>query len=185
MRLFKTVHDFDYSWHTVSAAQWQKYPNPDCPHVQHVDVLDSSVDPETGVLRIERLISVNQKAPALILRAIGASSTQYVREVAIIDPRTKTMTLDSKNLTLSNILSCEESITYTQHPTSPEKTLFSQQATISAGSAVSRMASMIEDWSVQRFQQNALIGRDAFAKVLERFVVLAEAKEEAATSASK
>lgn len=95
------------------------------------------------------------------------------------------MTLDSKNLTLSNILSCEESITYTQHPTCPEKTLFSQQATISAGSAVSRMASMIEDWSVQRFQQNALIGRDAFAKVLERFVVLAEAKEEAATSASK
>lgn len=68
MRLFKTVHDFDYSWHTVSAAQWQKYPNPDCPHVQHVDVLNSSVDPETGVLRIERLISVNQKAPALILR---------------------------------------------------------------------------------------------------------------------
>ncbi|KAI8583494.1 hypothetical protein K450DRAFT_221471 [Umbelopsis ramanniana AG] len=170
MRLFKTVHDFDYSWHTVSAAQWQKYPNPDCPHVQHVDVLDSSVDPETGVLRIERLISVNQKAPALILRAIGASSTQYVREVAIIDPKTKTMTLSSKNLTLSNILSCEESITYTQHPTIPEKTLFSH---------------MIEDWSVQRFQQNALLGREAFSKVLERFVVLAEAKEEAATNASK
>lgn len=68
MRLFKTVHDFDYSWHTVSAAQWQKYPNEHCPHVQHVDVLDSSVDPETGVLRIERLISVTQKAPGFILR---------------------------------------------------------------------------------------------------------------------
>ncbi|CAO3673600.1 unnamed protein product [Umbelopsis vinacea] len=179
MRLFKTVHDFDYSWHTVSAAQWQKYPNEHCPHVQHVDVLDSSVDPETGVLRIERLISVTQKAPGFILRAIGASTTQYVREVAIIDPKAKTMTMDSKNLTLSNILSCEESITYIEHPSCPEKTLFTQQATISAGSTVSRMASMIEDWSVKRFQQNAVIGREGFSKVLEKFVILAEAKEEA------
>jgi hypothetical protein len=96
------------------------------------------------------------------------------------------MTMKSKNLTLSNILSCEESITYTQDPACPEKTLFSQQATISAGSTVSRMASMIEDWSVQRFQQNAAIGREAFSKVLERFVVLAEAKQDAAaTSPSK
>ncbi|GAB5590342.1 Phospholipid metabolism protein [Umbelopsis nana] len=182
MRLFKTVHDFDYSWQTVSAAQWQKYPNEHCPHVQHVDVLDSSVDPETGVLRIERLISVTQKAPAFILRAIGASTTQYVREVAIIDPKSKTLTLDSKNLTLSNILSCEESITYSEHPSYSEKTLFTQQATISAGSTVSRMASMIEDWSVKRFQQNAAIGREGFSKVLEKFVVLAEAKEGATTN---
>jgi hypothetical protein len=89
------------------------------------------------------------------------------------------MTMDSKNLTLSNILSCEESITYTEHPSCPEKTLFTQQATISAGSTVSRMASMIEDWSVKRFQQNAVIGREGFSKVLEKFVILAEAKEEA------
>jgi hypothetical protein len=79
MRLFSTVHNVDYSWHTVSAAQWQKYPNPDCPHVQHVDVLDSRVDPETGVLRIERLLSVNQKAPALVLRvSIIAIAESYI-----------------------------------------------------------------------------------------------------------
>jgi hypothetical protein len=41
------------------------------------------------------------------------------------------------------------------------------------------MASMIEDWSVKRFQQNAVIGREGFSKVLEKFVILAEAKEEA------
>ncbi|KAG2171273.1 hypothetical protein NQZ79_g5590 [Umbelopsis isabellina] len=182
MRLFKTVHDYDYSWHMVSAAQWQKYPNEHCPHVKHVDVLDSSVDPETGVLRIERLISVTQKAPGFILRAIGASTTQYVREVAIIDPKEKTLTMNSKNLTLSNILSCEETITYAQHPTCSDKTTFTQQATISAGTTVSRMAGMIEDWSVQRFQQNAVIGREGFAKVLEKFVVLAEAKENSASN---
>lgn len=68
MKFFKTVHTFDYEWSLVSAAQWQKYPNDSCPHVQHVDVLKRTVDPETGVLTTERLITVKQNVPRLMLK---------------------------------------------------------------------------------------------------------------------
>ena len=68
MKLFKSIHDFQYEWSLVSAANWQKYPNEHCTHVYAVDVLDRRVDPETGVLTTERLISVNQNVPRFIMK---------------------------------------------------------------------------------------------------------------------
>jgi hypothetical protein len=66
MKLFKSTHDYNYEWSLVSAAQWQKYPNENCPHVSHVDVLNRTIDPETGILTTERLITVNQNIPTII-----------------------------------------------------------------------------------------------------------------------
>ncbi|KAI9310457.1 PRELI-like family-domain-containing protein [Dichotomocladium elegans] len=175
MKLFENIHHYNYEWTLVSAANWQKYPNEHCPHVQHVDVLSRNVDPETGVLTTERLITVNQNVPGFIMRLLGCdTSQQYVREVSVIDPRQKTLTMTSHNLTMSNLLSVEESIVYQQDPKDQSKTQFTQQAMISAGSLVSRWANVIEDFSLKRFQQNAAVGREGFNKVLERFVVMAE-----------
>ncbi|CAO3589578.1 unnamed protein product [Absidia cylindrospora] len=66
---------------SVSTAQWQKYPNENCPHVQHVNVLNRSVDCQTGILTTERLITVEQNVPSLIRKILGSGSTQYVREI--------------------------------------------------------------------------------------------------------
>jgi hypothetical protein len=43
---------------------------------------------------------------------------------------------------------------------------------------------MLEDFSLKRFTENASIGREGFVQVLERFVVLAEAKEAATAPSS-
>lgn len=182
MKFFKTVHTFNYEWSLVSAAQWQKYPNDHCPHVQHVDVLNRTVDPETGILTTERLITVKQNMPRLILKIMGADETQYVREVSTIDPKAKTFTLTSQNLSLCNIMKCNEEITYTVSPENPEQTQFTQQATMSVGSFLSRWESTIEDFSIKRFQQNAQVGREGFLHVLEKFVVMAEAAKQEATA---
>ncbi|KAI9488908.1 PRELI-like family-domain-containing protein [Zychaea mexicana] len=166
MKLFKSVHDYQYEWSLVSAANWQKYPNEHCTHVQAVDVLDRRVDPKTGILTTERLITVNQNVPALIMKLLGCDNgAQYVREISIIDPKKKTMTMRSQNLTMSNLLSVEEEIVYCEHPEDHTKTQFTQQAAISAGSLMSRWASVLEDFSVKRFQQNAAVGREGFSKV--------------------
>lgn len=121
MKLFKSTHEYNYEWSLVSAAQWQKYPNPNCPHVSHVDVLNRTMDPETGILTTERLITVNQNIPTIIRKILGSSSTQYVREISIIDPKKKTLTMRSINLTLCNLLSCEETIVYQEHPEDQQK----------------------------------------------------------------
>ncbi|KAI8140536.1 protein MSF1 [Fennellomyces sp. T-0311] len=179
MKLFKSVHDYQYEWSLVSAANWQKYPNEHCTHVTAVDVLNRTLDPETGVLTTERLITVNQNVPKLIMKLLGSDGdAQYVREISIIDPKQKTLTMRSQNLTMNNLLSVEESIEYREHPEDPSRTQFTQQATISAGSLMSRWASVLEDFSIKRFQQNAAVGREGFSKVLERFVVMAEASKE-------
>ncbi|KAI8099263.1 PRELI-like family-domain-containing protein [Halteromyces radiatus] len=177
MKLFKSIHDYNYQWDLVSAANWQKYPNENCPHVQHVDVLNRTVDPETGILTTERLITVEQSVPRFILKLLGGDTTQYVREISVIDPRKKTLSMESVNLTMSNFLSVHESIEYKQHPEDINRTQFSQQAAITAGSALSRWGNMLEDFSLKRFTENASIGREGFTQVLERFVVMAEAKE--------
>ncbi|RUS24383.1 PRELI-like family-domain-containing protein [Jimgerdemannia flammicorona] len=181
MKLFQFVHQYNYPWSQVSAANWQKYPNEKCPHVLHVDVLNRAVDPVTGVLTTERLIAVQQNAPAIIMKLIGGSSTQFVREISVIDPRQKKLTMKSINLTMSHLISCEETVTYQEDPTDASRTVFTQSAAITAGSTLSRMANYIEDVSVKRFQQNAAVGRQGFQMVLERFAVMAEGSTSASS----
>ncbi|KAI8381351.1 PRELI-like family-domain-containing protein [Radiomyces spectabilis] len=175
MKLFKSVHEYNYPWNLVSAANWQKYPNEHCPHVQHVDVLNRSVDPETGILTTERLITVNQNMPKFILKLLGTDTTHYVHEISIIDPNEKTLTMHSRNLTMSHLLAVNETIAYSEHPEDKQRTQFTQQAQITAGTTLHRWANMVEDVSLKRFQQNALVGKEGFNKVLERFVVMSEA----------
>ncbi|KAI9482849.1 MAG: PRELI-like family protein [Benjaminiella poitrasii] len=181
MKWFKSSHEFNYEWNLVSAAQWQKYPNENCPHVAHVDVLNRTIDPETGILTTERLITVNQNIPTIIRKILGSSSTQYVREISVIDPNKKTFTMRSINLTLCHLLTCNETIIYQEHPEDKTKTKFTQQAAISAGSGLmAGWSNILEEFSLRRFQQNADVGRIGFNKVLERFVVMAEEAQQQA-----
>jgi hypothetical protein len=69
---------YDYPWSLVSAANWQKYPNEHCPHVYAVDVLDRRVEPDTGVLITERLITVKQNVPTIILKVRKDSKYNFI-----------------------------------------------------------------------------------------------------------
>jgi len=51
-------HIFKHPWSDISYAVWRKYPNPLRPDVLSVDFLDRQLDPETGVLRTRRLVTV-------------------------------------------------------------------------------------------------------------------------------
>lgn len=52
---------------------------------------------------------------------MGAGETQYVRELSQINPKTKTFTLTSENLSLCNIMKCNEEISYIVSPEDPQK----------------------------------------------------------------
>ena len=101
------------------------------------------------------------------MRLTGAE-VSYVREVSEVDLRTKTVTLRSVNLTGSNIVSVQETVVYEPHPDFPEsKTLFTQDAQITAYGAFTRICNAVEQFSVERFGQNAQRGRMGFEAVLE------------------
>lgn len=85
------------------AAVWFKYPNPHAEHVRSIDTLDQRVCPDTGEVHMERLIAVQQTAPAWIRKVrgifdqklLGVTDTTYVRELIRFDPRTPAVDMES------------------------------------------------------------------------------------------
>ncbi|KAJ3188518.1 hypothetical protein HK101_009117 [Irineochytrium annulatum] len=110
-KLFEHSFRFNHSWDTTTVANWRKYPNDLSTHVLSVDILSRSVDPQTGILRTERLLCCKQNAPA-ILRRVGLPIPEvaYFREISELDPHERSYTATSVNLSLRNIMTVEETV---------------------------------------------------------------------------
>ena len=171
MKIFSSTWTFDYSWDEVSTNVWRKY----CPwndkaqHVIAVDTLSRTVDPATGILRTERLITCRQNAPQWVITILGGDTTSQVFEISYVDPLAKKVTMCSTNMTWSNLLQCRETVIY-QPSTADQsfKTEFKQEARIIAlCGGWQKIKTKIEEASVERFRENAQRGREGFEAVLE------------------
>ncbi|OCK81146.1 MSF1-domain-containing protein, partial [Lepidopterella palustris CBS 459.81] len=171
MKVFASSTEFDYSWEEVSTSNWRKYGpwNEKTPHVVAVDTLSRRVDPETGILRTERLITCKQAAPQWISRILGAQETSQVYETSYVDPKARKVTMCSMNMTYSNLISVRETVVYQPSTSAPDsRTIFHQQAKITAlCGGWQKIKNNIEEFMVDRFQQNAAKGREGFEMVLE------------------
>ena len=173
MKIFESNQTFNYSWNLVSAANWKKYPNAKSSHVVAVDVLRREVDPDTGVLRTERLITCQQPIPSWLLVLVGGKDKSYVREISEIDPKHQKLTMRSVNLTMNNLLSVYETVVYKPDPVHPlSKTIFLQEAQITAYASFKRLCNKIEDWSVERFDSNSKLGKAGFEEILKQVASL-------------
>lgn len=104
----------------------------------------------------------------------GGSEDAFVREISFVNPATQEATITSVNLSLSQFATCYENIRYS--PTTDGRTMFHQTAEIQARMALWRSAAdKLENWLVQRFEQNAHLGKVGFTDVLRR---LWEAKQQ-------
>jgi hypothetical protein len=93
-----------------------------------------------------------------------------VYETSYVDPVAKKLTLCSMNMTWSDLLNVRETCIYQPVPSSPsDKTAFTQRAEITAlCGGWQKIKNSIEQFSVERFQQNAAKGKEGFEMVLER-----------------
>ncbi|KAF1997519.1 MSF1-domain-containing protein [Amniculicola lignicola CBS 123094] len=171
MKIFQQSTEFDYSWEEVSISNWRKYGpwNEKTPHVIAVDTLSRTVDTVTGILRTERLITCKQSAPKWVTTILGGADTSLVYETSYVDPAAKKVTLCSMNMTLSDLISVRETCIYTPASSAPNaKTVFSQRAEITAlCGGWQKIKNSIEQFTVERFQQNAMKGKEGFEMVLE------------------
>lgn len=174
MRVFSSNYTFDYSWDEVSTQNWRKY----CPwnkystHVIAVDTLSRHVDPSTGILRTERLITCAQSAPDWIVAIFGGCPTSYSYETSYVDPIEKRVTMCSTNLSWANVLSVRETVVYqpdeSRSEPGHERTKFEQEARITAlAGGWKKIKAKIEEASVEAFKENAKRGREGFEMVLE------------------
>lgn len=165
MHFFSQAFQYDHPWSHVVIGMWHKYPNSKCTHVVSIDTIDRSIDPQTGIIRTERVLGCKQKAPMWIVKLFGGSEDAFVREISFVDPATQNVTITSVNLSLSQFATCYEQIHYT--PASATQTSFLQTAEIQARMALWRSAADgLEKWLVQRFEQNAQLGKSGFTDVL-------------------
>jgi len=77
--------------------------------------------------------------------------------------------MSSMNMTWSDLLSVRETVVYRPSSSAPNaRTVFHQQAKIVAlCGGWQKIKNSIEDYTVERFRQNAIRGREGFEAVLE------------------
>lgn len=69
------------------------------PAIVAIDIVDRKV--EDGVLKTHRLISADWGLPQWAIRILGQDKTCHASEHSEVDPRNKSMTLMSKNVSLN------------------------------------------------------------------------------------
>ncbi|KAL6945211.1 hypothetical protein ACO0QE_002659 [Hanseniaspora vineae] len=180
MKLFNNTCEFPYSWEQVTQGVWRKYPNEMSTHVKSVDVLDRKLSNNGTVLETSRLITCKQNIPKWLGMMLGnKDGVSYVLELSKVDLVEKKFVMKSCNLTGVNFLKVMECVKY--EPTTVEgsgisrsnktgnrspSTIFKQEAQITAYASFQSMCSKIEDWSVKRFHENAMKGKQGFDNVL-------------------
>eukprot|EP00123_Amoebidium_parasiticum_P006095 comp17150_c0_seq1/m.15963 comp17150_c0_seq1/g.15963 ORF comp17150_c0_seq1/g.15963 comp17150_c0_seq1/m.15963 type:complete len:185 (-) comp17150_c0_seq1:597-1151(-) len=170
MKFWETQHTFHHPWETVTHASWRKYNNvltPTlAPHVNSVDIIRSKIE-HSGILSTTRLIGVTSALPSWLAPVFGITDNKgYVLETTEVDAQGKTMVLRSRNVTMSNLFTVEETCTYSLDPDDPQnKTIFRQECAITANFA--RFAARAESTMLERFQATAQKGRDTLEKVIQ------------------
>jgi hypothetical protein len=95
-----------------------------------------------------------------------------VYETSYVDPVAKKLTLCSMNVTMADLLNVRETCIYqpsTLSTSSAPSTTFTQRAEITAlCGGWQKIKNSIEQFTVDRFQQNARAGKEGFEMVLER-----------------
>jgi len=163
MKIWQSQHVFDHSWEMISQAAWRKYPNPTNPSIVAIDVLDRKISPNGG-LTTERLFTTKFAFPKWIAPFIPLSEHCYSTETSTVNPTTKSMILESRNLSLGSFITVEERLEYTQHPTYPSKTLLTQQAVITVNGLP--WVGKVEGAMAKTIAQNAGKGRQAMEWVV-------------------
>lgn len=153
MAIKETSHTYKYSWDLVTTAFWNKYPNPNLPHVESSDVVDRYVDAD-GRLRSARVARCRQDIPAFAQGMFGKFC--FVFEESIVDPKKKTLTLRTRNISYSNLFQVQEECVYSPHASNAEWTEYKQEAKITA--FVPFISRKIEQFSVKAGNSNAVKG---------------------------
>jgi len=188
MKLFSHEHRFQYNssvrlpsfrypWDGVSIANWIKYPNENTPHVVHVDYLSRRIDPATGILHTERLLTCRQNVPSFLRRLFcSGDDTSLFLEASEVDPKGRTLILRSQNITFGHLLTVEELCRYAPDPADPKNhTLFTQEARIKSFTGWRHVRDTIEEFCARRFFSNAQKGRIALEHAIDR--LYADTKE--------
>ncbi|KAL0736001.1 hypothetical protein Bca4012_012211 [Brassica carinata] len=186
VKAYRQEHVYKHPWERVSAASWRKFADPEnkriLSHILEVDTLNRKLDTETGKLHTTRALTIHAPGPWFLHRIVGQDICHCV-ESTVVDGKSRSMQLTTKNISLQKFIEVEERIRYDPHPENPSAwTVCSQETSIRIKplSALASMAEKVEQKCAEKFMQNSVKGRE----VMERICRYMEA-ESAPTAKSK
>ncbi|XP_049851516.1 protein slowmo homolog [Schistocerca gregaria] len=158
------THVFKHHWRDVFLASWKKYPNPKCPEILSVDLVNKEIDPVTGCLTTTRVLVYESAVPIWVRPLFKQTPIIFVEE-ARVDPINKKMVLKARNVTFDKVVKTEETCIYTPNAENPNWTNLHQTAKFE--SAVSGVASIIENVLLSKFSYNASKGRQIMESAIQ------------------
>jgi len=153
----------NYSWESVTAAFWRKYPNPFSAHVLTSDTVYRVVDGD-NCLRSRRLLTKTNKKPKWMDRWVDNTAV-LVLEDAMVNAKERTMLTWTRNITLTKYLSVEERCAYTPCDDNPDYTRVDTEARVVSNVSI---GPMVERFGLERFKTNIKKATKGLLYVLEQ-----------------
>ncbi|XP_065914290.1 PRELI domain containing protein 3B-like [Dysidea avara] len=165
MRIWSSNFVFEYPWDQVVQAAYRKYPNPYNPKVIANDVVERKVSCKK--IFTKRLLTMNWNLPYLVKKIVGDCGFLHGNEQSWLDLSEKTLVLRTQNISLTNLITIEEKLTYSTDPADPNKTLLEQCAVIRV-IGIPFLQGTLEDMTVRNFESTSTNGRQAIIDIIEK-----------------
>jgi len=160
---WSTIHYHNYDWHRVVGTYWKRYPNPGSQHVFSEDIISTNID-EKGRLCIKRFVSKTNKLPSWGEHLFSTRRVWNVEE-SIVDPKSQTMTIYTRNLNLRFFMGTTEKVTLV--PTEDQKSTKAVKETW-IESEIYGLRSAIKSFGIDRYKKNCDKATKGFDWVLNR-----------------
>ena len=165
MKYLVDEHRYEFGWRELAISYWQRYPNRFAPHILSEDTVERRVGTD-GRLWSRRMLLKTNRLPSWAERWVTTRWTPVVEE-SLLDPKLRTLTTYTRNLTYQRVLSIEEKCTYRPDPANPNAaTLLRREAWIR--SSIRGFSGVIQRFGVKRFRDNITKANSGFTSVLHR-----------------
>ena len=161
-KYWSTIHEHDFSWDTIAANYWKRYPNPNSKHVFGEDVLSAQIN-SNGHLKVKRLLLKTNALPSWGEHLFSTRKVWLIEE-SIINPNSKEIVTYTRNLNLRFFMGTTEKVTY--KPKNACKTIAIKEVWIE--SEFYGLRSAIKKFGLDRFKKNCVKATEGFDWVLNR-----------------
>ncbi|KAL2077713.1 hypothetical protein ACEWY4_027217 [Coilia grayii] len=167
VKYFQCVGLLKNTWDQVFLAFWQRYPNPYSNHVLTEDIVFREVTPDNCLVS-RRLLTKTNRAPRWAERFLPKhmACSAYIIEDSVVDPKNRTMTTVTWNITHARLMEVRERCVYAVNPDNSNWTEIKREAWIS--SSLTGLSRAIQEFGVARFKKSVTKTMKGFEYVLAK-----------------
>ncbi|XP_040993182.1 PRELI domain containing protein 3B-like [Juglans microcarpa x Juglans regia] len=171
VKAYAQEYIYKHPWERVTSASYRKFTDHEnrhiLTHILEVDTLSCKVDPISKKLYTARAVTAHFPGPWFIRKIVGQDVCHCI-ETTIVDAKSRSMQLTSRNVSLQKFIEVEEKIQYEPHPDNPKIWTTCRQETnihIKPLPALASIAEKAEQRSAEKFVKYSATGREVMERI--------------------